>query len=181
MTLNPASPYGTTKVAAEDLVRRYEGEGRIRGATILRYFSVYGPGQRPDMAYAKFCEALLSGGEITVNGDGSQTRSNTFVDDAARASILAAERQISGVAMNISGSESIHLTDAIDVLARAMGVRPRIHFGPPIDGDQRDTGGVAELALQLLGWRPSISIDEGLRRQALAAADEHRRSTNPPV
>lgn len=172
--IDPSSPYGTTKVAAEGLVREFESAGAIAGATILRYFSVYGPDQRPDMAYARFCEALLSGDELVVNGDGTQSRSNTYVDDAAAAAILAAEQKPSGATMNIAGSEAVPLSEAIEALALTIGVPPRVRYAPDVRGDQRETRGANELARKTLGWQPVVGIQDGLRRQALAAIEEYR-------
>lgn len=172
--LSPVSPYGETKLAAENLVHDYVSRERISGATILRYFSVYGPAQRPDMAYSKICRALLGGSEITVTGDGMQSRSNTYIDDAARAAVLAGDLRLSGATFNISGTESIRLLDAIDTLAEVIDTRPRITFGPAAPGDQRETRGISERAMHDLGWSPTVGIKDGLTKQALAAIEQHR-------
>ena len=129
LPLAPISPYGVTKVAAEALVQAYVRE-RGLDAVILRYFSVYGPRQRPDMAYHLFCEALLDDRELTVFGDGRQSRSNTYVTDVAAATIAALTAGDPGLVANIAGGESIALLDALEVLADALGAEPRIAWQP---------------------------------------------------
>jgi UDP-glucose 4-epimerase len=126
------------------------------------------------MAYSKFCNALLSGETLRVTGDGSQRRSNTFIDDAARAALIAAEVQLDGEIFNIAGSKSIALTDAIDILAGEMGVSPLVEFVPDARGDQKETAGDYSKAQRLLGWTPKVSIEEGLRLQARAARESFR-------
>jgi len=173
LPFDPISPYGETKIEAERTVAEGLAPQGI-GYSILRYFSVYGPRQRPDMAYSKFCNALLSGETLRVTGDGSQRRSNTFIDDAARAALIAAEVQLDGEIFNIAGSESIALIDGIDILAGEMGVSPLIEFVPDARGDQKETAGDSSKAQRLLGWTPEVSIEEGLRLQARAARESFR-------
>lgn len=168
LPLNPISPYGESKLEAETVVNSYSTESG-HGATILRFFSVFGPRQRPDMAYSKFCDAILRKQTIKINGDGSQTRSNTFVKDAARAALLATEKKINGAVFNIAGSESISLLDALSVLADELGESPMLEFGPKAPGDQKETGGTTARAKELLGWQPIISVRDGLRLQAQVA------------
>lgn len=165
LPLAPISPYGVTKVAAEALVQAYVRE-RGLDAVILRYFSVYGPRQRPDMAYHLFCEALLDDRELTVFGDGRQSRSNTYVTDVAAATIAALTAGDPGLVANIAGGESIALLDALEVLADALGAEPRIAWQPAQVGDQRDTRGDAGLAREVLGWTPQVGVREGLTAQA---------------
>ena len=167
----PASPYGVTKFKAEGLVASREAAGSIT-ATVLRYFSVYGPDQRPDMAYATMIRAILADEDVRIFGDGSQRRSNTHVDDAARAAILATRLRPSAT-VNISGNQSIALLDAIGHLEKALGRRTRLTFLPPVPGDQTETRGDASLAGDLLGWAPSIDLVDGLRQQAEAALEAH--------
>lgn len=173
--LRPFSPYGVTKLAAEHLVRAY-AENFGLDALILRYFSIYGPGQRPDMGYHLFTEALLDDREITVFGDGRQTRSNTYVDDAVAATCAAVSvpGELSAhppVALNIAGGEEIDVLGAIEILADELGVKPRVRHAPPRPGDQVSTAGTSGLAAEVLGWRPLVGVDEGLRRQARWQAD----------
>jgi nucleoside-diphosphate-sugar epimerase len=170
--LSPASPYGTTKLAAEELVAGRVEAGAIE-ATVLRYFSVYGPGQRPDMAYAKAIAAILAGEEMPIHGDGSQRRSNTYVDDAAMAAILAVALRPS-TTCNIAGRRSVTLLDAIGNLERVLGRPARLAFLPPARGDQRETEGDCTKALEVLGWSARTEIEDGLRLQAEAALDHAR-------
>ena len=173
LPLAPISPYGVTKVAAESLVQAYVRE-RGLDAVVLRYFSVYGPRQRPDMAYHLFCEALLDDREVTVFGDGRQSRSNTYVSDVARATVASLTAGDPGLVANIAGGETIALLDALEVLAEAIGVVPRIRWEPAQVGDQRDTRGDASLARAVLGWSPRVGVLAGM--QAQAAWHRDRRS-----
>jgi UDP-glucuronate 4-epimerase len=166
----PFSPYGVTKLCAENLITAYHENFGIR-AVVLRYFSVFGPGQRPDMAYSLFCNQLLSGETLTIYGDGYQTRSNTFIDDVARATMLACISDCEGVTMNICSPESISLANAINTLASELGVEPKLDFRDSRAGDQVATAGEASLAESVLGWRPQTSIEAGLRLQATAAKE----------
>ena len=161
----PFSPYGVTKLAAEKLLLAHCANFGFP-AVVLRYFSIYGPRQRPDMAYHRFAEALLDGRPMTVFGDGQQSRSNTYVGDAVRATVEALHTGQLGGIYNISGGESIRLLEAIEVLAGELGVRPEIDFAPARPGDQRDTFGVTTRARDELGWSPRISPVVGLRLQA---------------
>ena len=162
---NPVSPYGATKLAAERLVHRYAANDEVPGV-VLRYFSVYGPRQRPDMAYHRFCEAMLDGEPLVVFGDGTQTRSNTFVSDCVEATVQALDRAHPGATYNIAGGQRITLNDAIAVLADEFGVRPVVDWRPPRRGDQRHTGGDASKAARELGFAPRVTPQEGLRVQA---------------
>lgn len=166
----PVSPYGVTKLAAEHLVRAYMVNFGLP-AVILRYFSVYGPRQRPDMAYHIFCEALLDGRPLRVYGDGRQTRSSMYVDDCVRGTVAALTNGRVGEVYNLGGAESISLVDAIDQLAEVLGVEPVIHYQEPRPGDQRDTAADTSKAAAHFGYRPMISPHEGLALQAAWHAD----------
>lgn len=161
----PFSPYGVSKLAAEKLVLAHVANFGL-DATILRYFSLYGPRQRPDMGYHLFCEAMLDGRPITVFGDGRQRRSNTYVSDAVSATVAALDRGSAGDVANVCGDETIELLDVIGVLADELGVEPILEFAPPRPGDQRDTSGDATRARRILGWAPNVPLEVGLRRQA---------------
>jgi nucleoside-diphosphate-sugar epimerase len=165
MPTRPVSPYGVTKLAAEHLVQAYM-ETRGIPAVILRYFSVYGPRQRPDMAYHVFSEALLDDRPLTVFGDGLQTRSNTYVSDCVEGTVAALESARPGEIYNIGGGESIGLLEAIEVLADALGRRARIEHAPARPGDQRDTGADTTKARTDFGYRPTVAPRDGLARQA---------------
>jgi nucleoside-diphosphate-sugar epimerase len=161
----PFSPYGVSKLAAEKLVQAYVANFGL-DAVILRYFSLYGPRQRPDMGYHLFCEAMLDERPITVFGDGRQRRSNTYVSDAVSATVAALAGGAPGDVLNVCGDETIALLDAIGVLADELGVQPVLEFREPRPGDQRDTAGDAGRAREVLGWAPRVPVETGLRRQA---------------
>jgi len=165
--LAPVSPYGVSKLAAEALIAAYESEADLL-ATVLRYFSVYGPGQRPDMAYERFCRAIVTRQEITITGDGEQSRSNTYIADVVDATVRAAVIQPKGLVANIAGDETISMNQAIKLLAEFLNETPHVHYVPRTYGDQTSTQGDASLAKRLLGWKPKTSISEGLRAQALS-------------
>jgi nucleoside-diphosphate-sugar epimerase len=161
---NPISPYGVTKLAAEELIRAYH---RTFGLpfTILRYFSVYGPGQRPDMAYHRIIKSIMRDEPIDVFGDGEQTRSNTYVDDCARATVEAVIRRPFGHTVNIAGAESNSLLRAIDFIEEALGRGAKLRFHPARPGDQRHTAGTTSLARSLLDFNPVTTLREGLAEQ----------------
>jgi nucleoside-diphosphate-sugar epimerase len=163
LPLRPISPYGVTKLAAENLCRAY-AEERGLPLVVLRYFSVYGPRQRPDMGYHKFVEALLAGRPITVFGDGQQVRGNTYVSDCVEATLLATQA-LPGETYNVGGGEAIGLWDVIRKLEALTGCRAEIDAQPPRDGDQRATFADTGKLSRHLGWKPKIGLDEGLARQ----------------
>ena len=162
--LEPSSPYGITKLAAEKLVLAHAANSGFPG-TIIRYFSIYGPRQRPDMAYHKFIEALLDGQPITVFGDGEQTRSNTYVDDAVAGTLRALERGAVGGIYNIGGGRTVTLNEAIGLIAGHLGVEPVIHREPARPGDQRHTSADIGRARTVLGYEPTVEPAEGFGRQ----------------
>jgi nucleoside-diphosphate-sugar epimerase len=162
--LRPASPYGVTKLAAEHLVLAHVSAFGFP-ATILRYFSIYGPRQRPDMAYHRFIEAMLDGRPITIYGDGEQTRSNTYVDDCVEGTVRAIERAEVGEVYNIGGGHTIALNEAVRLIAEATGREPVIERRPAVPGDQRHTSADIGKARSALGYAPAIEPAEGLRRQ----------------
>ena len=164
-TTEPFSPYGVSKLAAEKLILSYAANFGLE-SVILRYFSVYGPGQRPDMAYYRICEALLQDREIVVFGDGKQSRTNTYVSDCVDATIAAATRGEPGGVYNISGTSPLRLLDAIDLLAEVLDKKARLVFEPSRPGDQRETVGVIERAVDQLGYSPQVVPEVGLALQA---------------
>ena len=166
--LNPTSPYGVSKLAAEKLLLAYLEWYGIP-VKILRYFSVYGPHQRPDMAYAKIIRAIQSGDEFTVFGDGEQKRSNTFVDDIVEATILADSKASAGDVMNICGEDTISLNEAISIIEEVLGRKLNRKYGDIRTGDQRDTSGINAKAKRILGWTSRVGIREGLSLQVKAS------------
>jgi nucleoside-diphosphate-sugar epimerase len=159
----PISPYGVTKLAAENLCRAY-AEERGLPLVVLRYFSVYGPRQRPDMGYHKFVAALLAGQPITVYGDGQQVRGNTYVADCVEATTLAIEANV-GETYNVGGGETIALWEVIRKLEQLTGRRADVIRQPTRSGDQRSTFADTSKLTRHLGWRPRVGLDEGLTRQ----------------
>ncbi len=161
----PVSPYGVTKLAAEHLLRAHS-QAHGLPITILRYFSIYGPRQRPDMAYRIFCERLLRGEPITVYGDGDQSRSNTFVSDCVAATTAAVARPGRGEVLNVGGGREIKLLEALAIIADALDVEPDVRHEPARKGDQRRTVADIGRAREALGYEPQVEPEEGLRLQA---------------
>jgi UDP-glucuronate 4-epimerase len=164
--LLPYSPYGVSKLAAEQLVSAYEQNFGLN-AVRLRYFSVYGPRQRPDMAFHKFIHAIDKGLEFTIYGDGTQSRSNTFVRDIVDGTISASDltRKIDGGVFNLSGPERIDLMEAISLIEVAIGKQARYRFESNRPGDQYETFGNSSLATKILEYQPRIKFVEGIKRQ----------------
>jgi nucleoside-diphosphate-sugar epimerase len=159
----PVSPYGVTKLAAEHLCRAYAEAFKIPLVT-LRYFSVYGPRQRPDMAYHKFIAALSRGTPIDVYGDGQQLRGNTFVSDVVAATVAAVEAPV-GEVYNVGGGESASVLDVIRKLEYVSGRTAELNFRPARVGDQRQTFADTSKLRSHLNWEPLTSLDDGLARQ----------------
>jgi nucleoside-diphosphate-sugar epimerase len=163
MPTRPISPYGVTKLAAENLCRAYAEEHDLP-LVVLRYFSVYGPRQRPDMGYHRFIEALLHGMPLTVYGDGLQLRGNTYVNDCIDAT-LAAVTACPGETYNVGGGETVSVWDVIRKLERVTGRKAIVQQEPARLGDQRHTTADTRKIRRHLGWQPATSLDEGLARQ----------------
>jgi UDP-glucose 4-epimerase len=163
--LLPVSPYGATKLGAElvlDTMHRAEG----LPVTILRYFSVYGPRQRPDMAYRALGERMLRGEPLTIHGDGQQSRTNTYVSDCVAATIAAIHHPQPGERFNIGGGQELTLLEAVDILAKVFDVEPNLVFEPPRHGDQRRTVADYAKAKATFGWAPTVDPIDGLQREA---------------
>jgi len=160
----PISPYGVTKLAAEHLVLSY-ARAHDLPFTVLRYFSLYGPRQRPEMGYAIFIDRILRGEPITIHGDGSQTRGNTFVDDGVAATLAAMDHGPSGTEYNIGGGEVVSALGAVRLIEAITGREARIAFGPPRPGEQRQALADTTRARTVLGWAPRVGIEAGLRAQ----------------
>lgn len=163
LPLMPVSPYGVTKLAAENLCRAF-GFERGLPVVVLRYFSVYGPRQRPDMGYQLFIDALGADRPITVFGDGLQVRGNTFVEDCVDATVLAMNAA-PGATYNVGGGEAVALLDVIRKLEQLTGRRARIDWKPPRPGDQQSTRADTARIRADLNWSPRVGIDDGLARQ----------------
>jgi nucleoside-diphosphate-sugar epimerase len=161
----PVSPYGITKLAAERLGSLYHTNFDVPFCA-LRYFTVYGPRQRPDMGFHKFFKAAIEGRAIEVYGDGQQTRDFTFVSDAVAANLAAAAAPAAtGQIFNIGGGSRVVLADVLDLMAQISG-RPikRRHIGQAM-GDARHTAADVTKARQILGYNPTIDLETGLTRE----------------
>ena len=162
--LRPANPYGITKLAAEQLAVAY-GASYGLPVVVARYFSIYGPRQRPDMAYHKFIDALLQGRPITIEGDGEQTRGNTFIDDCVTGTLLALTKGQPGERYNIGGGVPISLNGAIGLIEEIVGRRFARRQAPTRRGDQRHTLADITKARAHLGYSPLTTPEAGLRAQ----------------
>jgi nucleoside-diphosphate-sugar epimerase len=159
----PVSPYGVTKLAGEHLAKAHL---EIFGTpvVVLRFFSVYGPRQRPDMAYNIFIKSLLAGTPITVYGDGQQVRGNTYVADCVEAVIASAGAQV-GETYNIGGGEMVSVLDVMAKLERIAGKKFTVKMEPARIGDQRHTFADTTRLRRHLNWEPKMTLDEGLAKQ----------------
>jgi UDP-glucose 4-epimerase len=160
----PISPYGVTKLAGEHLCYLYWKNFGMPFIS-LRYFTVYGPRQRPDMAFHRFIKAMLKGKEIIVYGDGKQTRDFTYIDDAVEANLLAMRSEAIGEVFNIGGGSRITINEAIRLLEGIMGKRARVRYVERQKGDVRHTAADITKARKILGYEPKVRIEEGLRRE----------------
>jgi nucleoside-diphosphate-sugar epimerase len=174
--LRPASPYAASKVATERLAARAAARGLP--TVVLRYFSVYGPRQRPDMAFHRFIEAGLAGRPLPVFGDGGQSRAFTHVDDVVAATVAAATTGLPpGTVLNVGHAAYVRVRDAIGLLAGLLGVRPRIDHRAAVPGDATRTWADSGEAARLLGWSARIDLAEGLADQV--AWHRRRRAAGP--
>ena len=160
----PVSPYGMTKLAAEHLVFVYMRNFGIP-ATSLRYFTVYGPRQRPDMAFKLFMQALVGNEEIEIFGDGEQTREFTFVSDAVDGTVKAMSADVTGSIINLGGGSRVTVNRVLATLEEITGLRARRKLLPAAPGDPRHTGASINVAREKLGWEPRVSLRDGLARQ----------------
>jgi nucleoside-diphosphate-sugar epimerase len=162
--LKPVSPYGATKLSAEHLCELYRINFGIE-YTALRYFTVYGPRQRPDMAFSRFITNALTSEPIEIFGDGEQTRDFTFVADAVGANMLAFRYEGAERIFNIGGGARISILEVLELLGTLVGQRPDVRFLERAKGDVTDTWADTTLARKELGYRPTVSIEEGLGRE----------------
>jgi len=160
----PYSPYGVTKLAAEQLCSLYHVNHGVPTVS-LRYFTVYGPRQRPDMSFHRFTQAALEDRSIVVYGDGEQTRDFTYVADAVEANWLALGPRASGQVFNIGGGSRESVNQVLASLEEIVGKPIRRELRPPQPGDVRHTWADTTRAREVLGFCPRISLREGLARQ----------------
>jgi UDP-glucuronate 4-epimerase len=160
----PISPYGVTKLACEHLIDVYIRDFGLR-CTALRYFTVYGPRQRPDMAFQRIVEALVAGSEFEVYGDGSQSRDFTFVADAVAATIAAMDRGPDARTYNVGGGSEATIRDVVATLEELSGRSLRIRYADRAAGDVRRTLADTTSIRKELGWEPRFDLRGGLAAQ----------------
>lgn len=160
----PVSPYGVTKLAAEHLTLLYTKNFGLPVVSV-RYFTVYGPRQRPDMAFARFMQALATGEAIQVFGDGEQTREFTYVSDAVEGTIKAATADVVGQVFNLGGGSRVTINRVLATLEDISKIQAKRTNLPEAPGDPRHTGASINLARERLGWEPRVSLREGLTKQ----------------
>ncbi|MEI6667966.1 MAG: NAD-dependent epimerase/dehydratase family protein [Acidobacteriota bacterium] len=168
----PVSPYGVTKLAAEQLCYLYHVNFGVP-TVALRYFTVYGPRQRPDMGFHRFLRAAQKGEPITLYGDGEQTRDFTFVADAAAATAAAATRGVAGAVYNIGGGSRVSINQVLALVERLVEHPVVVRREPAQKGDMRDTYADTSRAKADLGFSPSVTLEQGL-------AAEHRWLASVP-
>jgi UDP-glucuronate 4-epimerase len=162
----PHSPYGVTKLAAEHLCNLYAANWNLPTVS-LRYFTVYGPRQRPDMAMHRLLAAAVSGTSFPLYGDGSAVRDFTYVDDVVAANVAAADQDCEpGTVVNIAGGSSVTMTELLALATDVVGRAPTIDHQPSQPGDVAQTGGTTDRAQALLNWKPSTDLRTGLTAQA---------------
>jgi len=160
----PVSPYGVTKLAAEQLGYLYWVNFKVP-AVAMRYFTVYGPRQRPDMAFNRFIRAAIKNDPITLYSDGEQTRDFTFVADAVAATIAAGERGVLGTAYNIGGGSRVSMNHVVSIIEKLAGRPLTITREEAQKGDMRDTYADTTLAKKDLGFAPKVSLEEGIQAE----------------
>ena len=160
----PVSPYGVTKLAGEQLCHLYH-VGHGVPAVSLRYFTVYGPRQRPDMGFSRFLHAVARGDAVPQFGDGRQTRDFTFVADAVDATVAAATRGTPGGVYNIGGGSRVALLDVFELIRRVTGLPLAVERIEAQRGDMRNTDADTARARADLGFAPTVTLEEGLRAQ----------------
>ena len=169
----PLSPYGVTKLAAEHLCTLYARNHGVPTVS-LRFFTVYGPRQRPDMAFTRFCRAVSDGREIEVYGTGEQVRDFTYVDDVVEANLQVGTADIgsvpAGSVFNVAGGSSTTVNEVLALLGEISGRAVRVVRGAPVLGDVLRTGGSTEALSKATGWMPRVGLREGLEEQYRWAA-----------
>ncbi|MBD3367941.1 MAG: NAD-dependent epimerase/dehydratase family protein [Candidatus Eisenbacteria bacterium] len=172
----PVSPYGVTKLAAEHLAVLYHRSYGVPTVS-LRYFTVYGPGQRPDMAFHRFIRAALADEPITIYGDGEQTRDFTYVDDIVAGTVAALTDGPPGTVFNLGGGSRVSLNRAVESIENALGTTIRREYTEKARGDVTDTLAANDRARHDLGFAPGVTLDDGIRAQcawmrSLVASDQ---------
>ncbi len=161
----PLSPYGVTKVAVEHLGYLYWKNYGLHTVG-MRYFTVYGPRQRPDMAFHRFIRAGLEGGGIRIFGDGLQSRDFTYVSDIVAATLAAADSGHAGGVYNVGGGARISIREVLEMLERLLETRLNVSYEGTVKGDVRHTAADISLAREHFGYEPRVRIEEGLLAEA---------------
>jgi UDP-glucose 4-epimerase len=178
----PASPYGVTKLAAERLCLVYHASYDVP-TVILRYFSVYGPRQRPDMAFSRFIRAIDAGEPVPLYGDGHQTRDFTFVADAVEATLASVAADVTGEVLNVGGGARVTVLEVLRELGRVMQREVVLNPQPCGLGDVQNTGADLTRIHRALGYSPTVRLSDGLREQvawARANGVSERLRVQPP-
>lgn len=163
--LHPQSPYAVTKLAGEHLTSAYAHEHGL-DTVALRYFTVYGPSQRPDMLIHRLVEGGLTHTPVTIFGDGEQRRDFTFIDDIARANVRAVESATTGATVyNVSGASNASVNDVIELVRETTGTEVPVVYKPKAVGDVHRTAGDFSRARSELGWQPTVDLPEGIEQQ----------------
>lgn len=160
----PVSPYGVSKLAGEHLSMLYWKNFGVP-AVSLRYFTVYGPRQRPDMAFHKFIKNIMEGKEIRIYGSGEQTRDFTYIDDVVEANLLAAKKRVDGKVFNVGGGNRIGLKKTLNIMEDVVGKKAIVRNVNPQKGDVKDTYADTSKAKGLLGYNPRWDIRDGLEKE----------------
>ena len=160
----PVSPDGVTKLAAEHMTLLYAKNFGVPAVSV-RYFTVFGPRQRPDMAFARFMQALVDREAIEVFGDGEQTREFTYISDAIEGTLKAAGADVTGQVFNLGGGSRSTINGVLATLEDISGLKAHKQMLPAVAGEPRHTGASINLARERLGWEPRVSLREGLTKQ----------------
>ena len=164
----PVSPYGVTKLAAEHLCSLYAHNYGLPTVS-LRYFTVYGPGQRPDMAFTRFCRWVHAGSPIQLYGTGEQIRDFTYVDDVVEANLRVGDADTAqvpaGAVYNVAGGSSVSMNEVLELLGTISGKEVRVEGSAAVPGDVLRTGGTTDAIRRATGWDPKVGLREGLEEQ----------------
>ena len=161
--LKPVSPYGVTKLAGENLCYVYWKNYNLPTVS-LRFFTVYGPRQRPDMAIHKFIKAILNNDDIIVYGDGEQTRDFTYIEDVVEANIVVAHSELVKEVLNVGGGSRISVNELIKKIEKIVGKKAKVNYVEKQKGDVKDTLADVSKAEATLNWNPCVNINKGLKR-----------------
>jgi len=158
----PLQPYAASKKAAEVLAHSYHYLYGI-DVSVLRYFTVYGPAGRPDLAMFRFCQWINEGRPVRINGDGNQSRGFTYVDDIARGTILAL-KPLGYEIINLGGHDVITINDLVKMLEELIGKKADVQYGPPNLADMLSNWADVSKAKEMLGWKPQVGLVEGVKK-----------------